>query len=303
MEKMPSSTTLIFMVIFCLESLAAMLQNGFMVTVLGREWVRGQTLPAGDMIVTCLAASRFCLHGTSILSNFLASFKFCYHVGYISILWNFLNTLSVWLTAWLAIFYCVKISSFSHPVFFWLKWRISRLVPRVLVGSTIICGLSATFFFIEQAVTVEMVTSPSLHGNCTAPPTILTLSRNYFLCHVGFMWFIPFLLFLGSIILLMVSLCRHMGQMWQGRPRDPSIQAHSMALKSLAFFLIFYTAYFLSLIISAIGITTIQSHWHWVREVLTYTGIYLHSLILVLSNPKLRKALKTRFSDLCAASS
>ncbi|XP_005326762.2 taste receptor type 2 member 41 [Ictidomys tridecemlineatus] len=302
---MPSSASLIFMVIFCLESLAAMLQNGFVITVLGREWVRCQALSAGDMIVTSLAVSRFCLHGMGILNNFLASFKFCYHIGYLNIFWNFLNSLSVWLTSWLAVFYCVKISSFSHPVFFWLKWRISRFVPRLLVGSLIICGLSSIFFAIEQAVDLEMINSQNPHGNCTAAPAVLTFSRHYFLCHVGFMWLIPFLLFLVSIFLLMFSLCRHMGQMRNGRrgPGDPSIQAHSMALKSLAFFFIFYNAYFLSLIISAMKITTIQSHWHWVREVLTYASIYLHSLILVLSSSKLRKALKTKFSDLCAASS
>ncbi|KAF7463387.1 taste receptor type 2 member 143-like [Marmota monax] len=300
---MPSSTTLIFMVIFCLESLAAMLQNGFMITVLGREWVRCQALSAGDMIVTSLAVSRFCLHGMGILNNFLASFKFCYHIGYLNIFWNFFNSLSVWLTSWLAVFYCVKISSFSHPVFFWLKWRISWLVPRLLVGSLIICGLSASFFAIEQAVNLETINSQNPHGNCTAAPAVLTFSRYYFSCNVGFMWLIPFLLFLVSIFLLMFSLCRHMGHMRNGRPGpgDPSIQAHSMALKSLAFFFIFYNAYFLSLIISAMKITTIQSHWHWVREVLTYASIYLHSLILVLSSPKLRKALKMCL--LCAASS
>lgn len=60
LEKVPSSPMLIFMVIFFLELLAAMLQNGFIVTVLIREWVQCQTLLAGDMIAAAsLAASRF----------------------------------------------------------------------------------------------------------------------------------------------------------------------------------------------------------------------------------------------------
>ncbi|VFV46008.1 taste receptor type 2 member [Lynx pardinus] len=57
------SPALIFTVIFFLESLAAVLQNGFVVTVLGREWVRCRMLPASDVIVASLATSRFCLHG------------------------------------------------------------------------------------------------------------------------------------------------------------------------------------------------------------------------------------------------
>ena len=39
LEKMPPSPMLIFKVIFFLESLVAVLQNGFIVTVLSGEWV------------------------------------------------------------------------------------------------------------------------------------------------------------------------------------------------------------------------------------------------------------------------
>ena len=57
------SPTPVFKVSFVLESLAAMLQDGFIVTVLSRECVRCWALPAGDTIMACLAASRFFLYG------------------------------------------------------------------------------------------------------------------------------------------------------------------------------------------------------------------------------------------------
>ena len=60
---------LIFKVIFFLESLAPMLENGFIVTMLSGEWAPSQTLPTGDMIVACLAASRFCLHEMALLDT------------------------------------------------------------------------------------------------------------------------------------------------------------------------------------------------------------------------------------------
>ncbi|TEA25144.1 hypothetical protein DBR06_SOUSAS1010018, partial [Sousa chinensis] len=56
---------------------------------------------------------------------------------------DFINSLTFWLTAWLATFYCVKISFFSHPIFFGLKLRISRSVPRLLLGSLILSALVA----------------------------------------------------------------------------------------------------------------------------------------------------------------
>ena len=107
------------------------------------------------------------------------------------------------------------------------------------------------------------------------------------------MWLVPFLLFLVSTLSLMFSLHRHLWQMQDHRPspRDPSTWAHTMALTSLAFFLIFYTLYFLSLVI-IMYIPALQEHWHWACKVVTYTGICLHSSILMHSIPKLRKALK-----------
>nr|ALG92631.1 taste receptor type 2 member 20 [Nannospalax galili]ALG92637.1 taste receptor type 2 member 20 [Nannospalax galili]ALG92639.1 taste receptor type 2 member 20 [Nannospalax galili]ALG92643.1 taste receptor type 2 member 20 [Nannospalax galili]ALG92649.1 taste receptor type 2 member 20 [Nannospalax galili] len=296
---MPLPPILIFMVIFCLESLVAMLKNGFIVTVLGREWKKSRALPSGDMIVACLAASRFCLHGLATLNDFLISFLFCYRNNHFGILWDFINTVTFWLTTWLAIFYCVKISSFSHPIFLWLKWRISRSVPRLLLVSIVIGGLSVISTATGQTIASQMMVS---YENCTVA-RMMTFYQYFYRCHVMLMWVTPFLLFLMSIILLMFSLYRHVGQMRDHRPgpHDPSTQAHTMALKSLAFFFIFYTSYFLFLVVSATQIIVIQNFWYWAWEVITYAGISIHSTILMLSSPKLRKAFKMKFSDLCAA--
>ncbi|XP_004430861.1 PREDICTED: taste receptor type 2 member 134-like [Ceratotherium simum simum] len=291
---MSSSSTLIFMVIFFLESLAAMLQNGFMVAVLGREWMRCHTLPSGDMIVACLAASQFCLHGMALLNNLMGSFGFRSRVNYFNISWVFINTLTFWLTAWLATFYCVKISSFFHPIFYWLKWRISQSVPRLLLGSLIISGVTVISLASGHSTLVQMSVSQSSHGNSTLAERIQTIYHNFFLPNKVLVLLIPFLLFLVSTLLLIFSLHWHLQQMRSHRPdrHDPSIQAHIVALRSLAFFLIFYTLYFLYLIIVSMHITTLQNQWHWAWDVVTYAGICLHSSILLLSSPKLRKALK-----------
>uniref|UniRef100_A0A8C3W1X3 Taste receptor type 2 n=1 Tax=Catagonus wagneri TaxID=51154 RepID=A0A8C3W1X3_9CETA len=289
----PAAHRLIVMVVFVLESLAALLQNGFIVTVLGREWGRSRTLPAGDMTVASLAASRFCLHGMALLNNLLISSGFCSQV-YFNSLWDFLNTLTFWLTAWLAIFYCTKIAFFSHPDFLWLKWRVSRLVPRMLLGSLLLSGVS-TMAFAATENAVRRAAARSCHGNDTLADRWRAVSRYVFLSRVALLA-VPFLLFLGSTLLLMFSLQRHLGQMRDHRagPRDASTQAHTAALKSLAFFLAFHTSYFLFLIVALGNGATFQNRWRWAWEVVTYAGICLHSSILVQSSPKLRKALKER---------
>ncbi|XP_008540786.1 taste receptor type 2 member 134-like [Equus przewalskii] len=294
---MPSSLMLIFMATFSLETLIAMLQNGFIVAVLGREWVQGCTPPSGDVIVACLAASRFCLHGLALLNSFLGFFKFSSKIYYFSIPWDFINTLNFWLTAWLAVFYCVKISTFSHPTFLWLKWRISRSVPRLLLGSLIISGVTVISSATGNSIAVLRSTSQSSPGNHTLADRISPFFRHFFLSQELLVLLLPFLLFLVSTLLLMFSLHQHLQQMRAHRPspHDPSTQVHITALKSLSFFFVFYTSYFLSLIIVSMQITALQHQWHWAWEVVTYAGICLHSSILVLSSPKLRKALKTIF--------
>lgn len=289
------------MLFFFLESFFAMLQNGFMVTVLGREWARSRSLPTGDMIVTCLAASRFCLHGMSILNNLLTSFDFYPQNNSFNIVWDFTNTLTFWLTACLALFYCVKISSFSHPIFFWLKWRISRSMPRLLLGSLIISSLGMTSSIVGNLFILQITALRTSCENDTLADRLLATHRLIFLPHLVLILSVPFLLFLMSILLLMFSLLRHLGQMrdCQQGHRDPSTLAHSIALKSLAFFLVFYTSYFVSIVLAIMKIITFRNDWHWAWEVLTYTGICLHSSILVLSNPKLRKALIMRLWKPC----
>ncbi|XP_062955636.1 taste receptor type 2 member 62-like [Cynocephalus volans] len=296
---MPSSPTVIFMVIFLLESLAAMLQNGFVVTILGREWMRCRALPAADMIVSCLAASRFCLHGITVLNSFLVSFYVGCMIYYFSILWTFINTMTCWLTAWLAVFYCVKISSFSHPIFVWLKWRISRLVPRLLLGSLVICGLSTISSAIGNTSYVRTTSCQSSLRNSTLVSRLQAFHVHHFFPQLVLIFSFPFLLFVVSTVLLMFSLCRYLRQMTNCRagPWDPSTQAHTKALKSLTFLLIFHTWHFLSTVISIRKFVVSQDHWHLAQEVMIYAGISLHSTILVLSSPKLRKALKMKPED------
>ncbi|KAL1786133.1 taste receptor type 2 member 20, partial [Sigmodon hispidus] len=266
---MSFSPTSIFMVIFCVQSLVALLQNGFMVTVLGRKWLQSQVLPAGDMIVACLAASRFCLHGLASLNNFLTFFLVLYKNNYFGVLWDFVNTVTVWLTTWLAIFYCVKISSFSQPIFFWMKWRISRSVSRLLIGSLIIGGLSAISTITGKTIAFRMIA----YENCTFTYKVKKFHHYYYFCHGMLMWVIPYFLFLLSTILLMFSLFWHLEQMrcHKLELHDHSTQAHTMALKSLAFFLIFYTSYILFLMLIVTDVITTYNSWNWTWEVITYT--------------------------------
>lgn len=180
-----------------------------------------------------------------------------------------------------------------------MKWRISQSVPRLLLASLILSGLTVISSAAGNTILAQMTAAQSSHGNDTLAGRIHAVYLRFFLPRVILMWLVPFLLFLVSAILLWSSLRRHLGQLRDHRPspRDPSTRAHTMALKSLAFFLLFCTLYSLPLVI-IMYIPALWKHWRRACEVVSYAGICLHSSILVRSSPTLRKTLKKR---LCRA--
>lgn len=123
-----------------------------------------------------LAASRFCLQGMALQNQpiWKIGSKFYFRIS-----WSFINTLTFWPTSWLAVFYRVKIASFSHPIFFWLKCRVSRSVPGLLLGSLILSGLTSSSA-TEKSILVQTVATQSSHGNDTLAGRIQTVSSRFF---------------------------------------------------------------------------------------------------------------------------
>ncbi|XP_059964796.1 taste receptor type 2 member 134-like [Mesoplodon densirostris] len=238
------------------------------------------------MIVACLAVSWFCLQGLALQNNLLTSFGFGSKF-YFKISWSFINTLTLWLTSWLAVFYCVKIASFSHPIFFWLKWRTSRSVLQLLLGSLILSGLTSSSA-TEKSILVQVVATQSSHGNDTLAGRIQAVSLRFFLPHAIIMWSVPFLPFLVSTLSLVFLLRQYLGQMRDHRPglSDPSTRAHTAARKSLAFFLIIFPV--------PDNCRCEHPNPPEAPALGLGSGKPLHSSILVHSSPKPRKALKKR---------
>ncbi|XP_072506379.1 taste receptor type 2 member 134-like [Notamacropus eugenii] len=296
---MPSLLIIFLMIVFLLESTIGIIGNGFIIIVLGREWVQYWTLPSGDMILASLGISRFFLQWVAIFTNFDTYFFLTSKKLYFDIFWNFANMVSFWFTTCLAVFYCVKISSFTHPIFLWLKWRISRIVPWLLLWSLLI----PTLIYISVYVKIYLVFQLSDTGNYSKKITLYDITRalewNFLMPLQMFTLLIPFLFFLSSIILLISSLCQHLRNMKHHNAdhQQPSMQVHVTTLKSLFFLIIFFTSYFLPLIITAIAPISVCSSWYWVWEVVIYSGISIHPAFLILKSSKLRRALKNMLHD------
>lgn len=115
---------------------------------------------------------------------------------------------------------------------------------------------------------------------------------------------VPFLLFLASTVLLMALLSRHLKQMKDlhtGRPISNRRKAHSAALRSLGIFLILFTFYFLTVLVSILDVLFNKESWFWAWEAIIYALVSIHSTLLMLSSAKLKRVLKARFWSLEAA--
>ncbi|KAF6086963.1 taste 2 receptor member 16 [Phyllostomus discolor] len=299
----PSPLTVFFMIIYLLESLTIILQSSLIVAVLSREWVQVKRLSPVDMILISLGICRFCQQWSSVLFNFCSYFNPGSTYRYMSVFWEYTNTLTFWLTTLLAVVYCVKISSFTHPIFLWLRWRILRLVPWMLLGSLLISCVTIIFSTVRHHSEVQLFSMMQSPGNNTVTERLMTFVKNMMISQQMVALAIPFFLFLASTVLLIVSLTQHLGQMQHHHTghSNSSMKAHSTALRFLAFFLIVFTSYFLSIIFCTMHILWEMKSWFWAGETIIYAIVSIHSTSLMLNSPKLKKGLKVSCCGLEAA--
>ncbi|XP_003789868.1 taste receptor type 2 member 16 [Otolemur garnettii] len=300
---MVPSQFLIFMIIYGLESWIIIVQSSLVVAVLGREWLQARKLSPVDMILISLGVCRFCVQWTSIVFNFCSYFNPDHVCWYFPIIWEYSNILIFWLTGLLSVVYCVKVFSLTHSTFLWLRWRIVRLVPWLLLGCLMISCLAIIPSIINNLIQHQVITTGHLPKNSTVIVR-LEMIRHHLICaHKVLALGVPFLLFLTSIIALIAALTQHVQRMQHCTTGHGSTsrKAHAAALKSLATLFIFFTSYFLTILFSLIHNQSVNGFWYWVREAVIYAVVSINSTSLMASSPTLKKALKVKCWGLEAA--
>ncbi|NXD31126.1 T2R40 protein, partial [Spelaeornis formosus] len=214
--------------------------------------IRSKSCSPYDMIMISLSSSRFTLHLWTTL-DFLMSI-FYEHLNYIEnvfvvskIIFTFLNYSSLWFGGWLSVFYCIKVANFTQSFFTWLKQRINRLVLWMLLTSWI-CSLTAAILSAWDVYSVHNITAPSSMTNTSAVTTTRkdSLGLLIYLCNACTA--LPLMLSVVSSVLLIRSLWIHTRQMQNNASgfRDPSLEAHMKAIKSVCSLLFLYVTYFIA---------------------------------------------------------
>lgn len=301
---------IILSTIVFLLCLVAVVGNGFLIVALGMEWWRHRMLSPCDQLLVSLGVSRFCLQWVVICKSiyaFLYPEVFLYNpvLLFLAFQWDFWNAATLWFCSWLSVFYCVKIATLTHPVFLWLKRKVSGLVPWMLLSSVGFSSLSSILFCLGNHSIYQNYLRNGLQSWNVTGDAVRRTYENFFFRLKIVTWTVPTVVFLTGMVLLITSLGRHVKKTFLSisGSRDPRSQAHIKALLALSSFTILFTYSFLSLMLKATGVFPSQEFKHGLWQAGIYLCTAVHPIILLLSNPRLTAVLVRGCSLRCAGAS
>ncbi|XP_041336775.1 LOW QUALITY PROTEIN: taste receptor type 2 member 7-like [Pyrgilauda ruficollis] len=201
------------------------------------------------------------------------------------------NYSNLWVSACLCGFYCIKIASFRNSFFIYLKGKIDRMVPWILLGSEILAlAMGIVVYDLIETVQWENHTFTSQENFWEAR---IKMDKHFFSSYflAGFGYAASFMAVIFSAVFLLFSLWRHKRRMQTNSMKDLSMDAHIRAMKSILSFLTMYSINFVCLILTLIYSMKHQNLVILLGYVIQHAYPGVHSLILIFSNPKLEKTL------------
>ncbi|NXA14548.1 TA2R7 protein, partial [Sapayoa aenigma] len=282
--------------IITLEAFAGMWINAFVVSVLCMGWVKKKILNSNEKILLLLGCSRLC----NLCISWIHFFLLIIYPNYLYVhptfqllvcIQSFLNYSDLWVSASLCVFYCVKIANFRNSCFIYLKVKIDRMVPGLLLGSVLVSLVLSIILYNEM----DKALSKNLNYTCQGhiwKASIIREERffaNRFI--VGLVFVTSFMVVIFSALLLLFSLWRHKRNMQTNCMKDLSMDAHIRAMKSILSFFIMYSINFIFLILSLIYYVKEENHMLILIAPVLHAFPGFHSLILICSNPKLEKTM------------
>ncbi|XP_010641901.1 taste receptor type 2 member 13-like [Fukomys damarensis] len=282
-----------FTLLIGVQSILGSLSNGFIVLINCIDWVNKRKLSSVDQILSTLALSRIGVI-LEILLNWLTRLRCSCSIvdgeelKIITFTWVVFNHFSLWLATILSIFYLLKIASFSRPIFLYLKWRVKKMIVMILLATLV--------FLFLNLIQINTHIEDWKHGrkrNLTWNSTVSDSAKvsQLIIFNMTMFSLMPFVLALISFLLLIFSLWKHLQKMQLNSKghRDPRTKAHINALKIIISFLLLYTTYFLSLLMSWVSQMPQSDLIHALSLAIGLLYPSSHSFILILGNSKLRQ--------------
>ncbi|KFP16616.1 Taste receptor type 2 member 9, partial [Egretta garzetta] len=291
-----TSYDVVVMVIITLQAFAGIWINMFIVSVLCIAWVEKKSFNSNEKILLFLGCSRLWYLCIAWVYSFLSIiYPWRLYVQPIPQLFaafqSFLNSSDLWVSACLCGFYCIKIANFRHIFFIYLKVKIDRIVPWMLLGSVLLSLVICILFY---------TTTDKVHCNNLNSTTLgnfwklsVRMEEHFFSTFFisGFGFATAFMSVIFSALLLLFSLWRHKRKMQKNSVKNLSMDAHIRAMKSIVSFFLIYSINFACLVLTLIYGMKKENPVMFLILVLQYVFPTVHSLILIFINPKLGKTL------------
>lgn len=283
MAAMQSAARRLLAVVAVAEFLIGLVGNGVLMVWSFGEVVRKLKWSSYNFIVLGLAGCRFLLQCLIMVDlSLFPFFRSSHWLRHLNVFWVVVSQASLWFATFLSVFYFKKITTLEHPVYLWLKKRAYCLSLWCLLWC-FVCNL-----LLLGNIGLKPIPSPG-NGSILYP-----LSSWHYLrvLQLNAGSGLPFMVFLVSSGLLIVSLYRHHRKMrvhTAGR-RDARAKAHITVLKSLVCFLILYVVYFVASPYSITAKYSPNLTTVFISETLMAACPSLHSVILIMGNPRVKQA-------------
>ncbi|NWV21255.1 TA2R9 protein, partial [Origma solitaria] len=282
--------------IITLQAFAGIWINTFIICVLCVAWVKKKALNSNEKILLLLGCSRF----WHLCFSWLYSFLSIIYPNYFYVqptcklllsIQNFFDCSNFWVSACLCFFYCIKIANFRSNCFFYLKVKIDRIVPWLLLGSVLLSlAISSSLYNIIDKAQCDSHNSTGRRNFSKVSGKMYEhVFRIYFIYGFGFVTSFTAVIF--SAVFLLISLWRHKCKMQTNSMNSSSMDAHIKAMKSILSFFIIYSINFVFLTLTLIPSTRDENPKMFLIYAFLYAFPGFHSLILILSKPKLKNTL------------
>ncbi|OCT71542.1 hypothetical protein XELAEV_18034518mg [Xenopus laevis] len=285
--------------IIIFEVFIGSLANGFMVIASLMDFASRKKFGASESILICLGLSRFAFLWTLFFMFLMSTFLNSLIDKYLDVLmyvFLFLNNASLWYATWLCMFYCVRIVNISNCVFVVFKKNFDRCLPVLLLGSLALSVGLSLLLLCNSITNVDLTASTG-----SRPLGMSSKSTSRFLI-ISFIGSIPpFLVFCIAAWLVVDSLRKHTRMMKEQERtsfKEPSLEAHYGALKSVGHFFFFYVLYIISFSLYQSGIASPNSIGGSICTVLIGSYPSVHSILLLLQNNKLQQSLMSFFQKI-----
>ncbi|XP_068103506.1 taste receptor type 2 member 7-like [Hyperolius riggenbachi] len=207
---------------------------------------------------------------------------------YVYILTILLIEYSFWNTSWLSVYYCLKLVKISHPFVLWMKARFSYFVCYILIGTALgSLAINLPFVWTMHVDFQDNVTNPTGNNYKIQMDLFYTIFDLMLGC------FLPFFLSFVSLGLSVIYLLKHVLRMKNNGSQipGPQTEGHIGAVRTMILRLILDLNFCVMIASSVTSEFSVSAAWGSVWWTLISFYPSVQSLVLILSNTKLKKKI------------